>query len=98
MQAVHIISALAQPTRLKAFVQLSRALPHGLSAGELARLIGTPANTMSVHLAILARAGLISSERAGRNTVFKAKPQAISDLALFLMTGCREGQARDPTN
>ena len=93
MHAIQVMSALAQPTRLEVFTQLARARPDGLSAGALAKLIGTPANTMSVHLAILTRAGIISSEKAGRNVVFKAEPDAIRDLALFLMHDCCLGCA-----
>ena len=34
--------------------------PEGLPAGEVARLLEVPQNTMSTHLAVLTRAGLIS--------------------------------------
>lgn len=93
MHAIQLMSALAQPTRLEVFTQLARARPDGLAAGELAKRVGTPANTMSVHLAILHRAGLISSEKTGRNVVFRAEPDAIRDLALFLMHDCCLGCA-----
>lgn len=91
IQAIQIMSALAQPTRLEVFTQLARARPDGLAAGELAKRVGTPANTMSVHLAILNRAGLISSEKVGRNTIFRAEPDAIHELALFLTRDCCAG-------
>lgn len=93
MQAIQVMSALAQPTRLEVFTQLARARPEGLSAGELARLVGTPANTMSVHLAILSRAGLISSVKSGRHIMYRAEPDAVRDLALFLMHDCCLGCA-----
>lgn len=93
MQAIQIMSALAQPTRLEVFTQLARARPDGLAAGELAKRVGTPANTMSVHLAILNRAGLISSEKTGRSVIFRAEPEAIRDLTLFLMHDCCLGCA-----
>ncbi len=55
MEAIEVMSALAQPTRLEVFTQLARARPDGLSSGALAERVGTPANTMSAHLAILSR-------------------------------------------
>ncbi len=88
MKAIELMSALAQPTRLDVFAQLARARPDGLSAGSLAERLGTPANTMSAHLAILSRAGLISSTKAGRNIIYTAEPNAVRDLALFLTHDC----------
>lgn len=88
MQAIQMMSALAQPTRLEVFTQLSRSLPEGLSSGTLAESIGTPANTMSAHLAILSRAGLITSKKKGRSIVYRAEPDAVRALASFLTRNC----------
>ena len=52
------LAALAQSTRLEAFRLLVSREPDGIAAGELARLLSIPLNTMSSHLAVLARAGL----------------------------------------
>jgi DNA-binding transcriptional ArsR family regulator len=43
--------------------------PHGLAAGEIARRAAVPHNTMSAHLAVLSRAGLVRPERRGRSIV-----------------------------
>lgn len=88
MKAIEVMSALAQPTRLEVFTHLARARPDGLAPGALAERIGTPASTMSVHLTILSRAGLISSTKSGRSIIYKADPDAVRDLALFLMHDC----------
>lgn len=93
MKAIEVMSALAQPTRLEVFTHLARSRPDGLSPGQLAERIGTPASTMSVHLTILSRAGLISSTKAGRSITYRAEPEAIRDLALFLMHDCCLGCA-----
>jgi ArsR family transcriptional regulator len=61
--AIEALAALAQATRLEAMRRIIRHAPDGLAAGEVARLLEVPANTMSTHLAILARAGLIDAER-----------------------------------
>lgn len=91
MHAIQVMSALAQPTRLEVFTQLARACPDGLPAGELAKSIGTPANTMSVHLAILSRAGLISSVKSGRHIMYKAEADVVRHLADFLLHDCCVG-------
>lgn len=46
--AIAALGALAQTTRLETFRLLVRYEPDGIPAGELARLIDVPQNTMSV--------------------------------------------------
>nr|WP_321445340.1 metalloregulator ArsR/SmtB family transcription factor [uncultured Cohaesibacter sp.] len=87
-QALAILSALGQETRLKAFRLLSVAGNEGIGAGSLARQLGTPHNTLSTHLAILTRAGLISSQRSGRNITYRIVPESLSNLLLFLLADC----------
>lgn len=87
-QALAILAALGQETRLKAFRLLSVAGDEGIGAGALAKHLGTPHNTLSTHLAILSRAGLISSERSGRNITYRIVPESLSDLLLFLLADC----------
>src|SRR6266849_2749019 len=52
------LAALAQPTRLDVFRLLLKHEPDGLAAGDIARALTVPQNTMSAHLSILSRAGL----------------------------------------
>ena len=93
MKAITVMSALAQPTRLAVFSLLSRVGDDGLIAGELADQTGTPANTMSAHLTILSQAGLVTSRRQGRNIFYTALPDAIRQLAVFLIKDCCDGCA-----
>ena len=65
--AIAAFSALAQPTRLDVFRILVRQEPDGLAAGEIARRLNVPHNTLSTHLAILHRAGLVTAERHSRS-------------------------------
>jgi ArsR family transcriptional regulator, arsenate/arsenite/antimonite-responsive transcriptional repressor len=90
--AIDALSALAQPTRLEVFQLLVRQEPHGLPAGEIARRLDVPHNTMSTHLAILSRAGLISGERHSRSLIYRIKLQAVRQLVLFLLRDCCNGQ------
>ena len=91
-QAIIAFSALAQPTRLEVFRLLMEYEPNGLPAGEIARRIGVPHNTMSTHLAILTRAGLIEAERQSRSIVYRAQLDAVRTLAGFLVKDCCGGR------
>jgi DNA-binding transcriptional ArsR family regulator len=84
-------SALAQPTRLDVFRLLVRHEPDGLPAGEIARQLDVPQNTMSTHLAILARAKLVSSERQSRSIIYRADLDTLRALTLFLAKDAAQG-------
>lgn len=87
------LSALAQPTRLDTFRLLVRQEPDGLPAGEIARQLDVPQNTMSAHLAILARAGLVRSQRQSRSIVYRADLDILRAVMLFLVKDCCGGRA-----
>ena len=90
--AIDALGALAQATRLDTFRLLVRSGPDGLPAGEVARRLGVPQNTMSAHLAILARAGLVTAERQSRVVLYRAELDALRELTLFLVKDCCEGR------
>lgn len=90
--AIDAFSALAQPTRLEAFRLLVRQEPDGLPAGEIARRLDVPHNTMSTHLAILTRAGLITVERQSRSMIYRVELKTVRKLVLFLLKDCCHGQ------
>ena len=69
-----------------------RAGAEGAPAGAVAEAVGAPANTMSVHLAQLQRAGLVSAEREGRVIRYRAEYDAVRDLIAFLIADCCEGR------
>lgn len=90
--AIDVLSALAQPTRLAAFRTIMAHEPDGLPAGDVARLLAVPQNTMSTHLAILARAGLIGSERQGRTVVYRADIDRVRQITSYLVNDCCGGR------
>jgi protein-tyrosine-phosphatase/DNA-binding transcriptional ArsR family regulator len=92
--AIATLDALAQPTRLAAVRRLLAAWPDALSSGELARLCGTPPTTLSDHLAVLASAGLVRAERAGRTINYRAEAATLRQLMVFLAKDCC-GDRRD---
>jgi DNA-binding transcriptional ArsR family regulator len=91
-QAIDALSALAQTTRLDAFRLLVSREPEGVSAGELARLVAIPQNTMSTHLSTLARAGLVRGERQSRSIIYRADLERFRDVTLFLLKDCCGGR------
>ncbi|WP_084253335.1 ArsR/SmtB family transcription factor [Sphingomonas pituitosa] len=90
--ATAALAGLAQATRLDAFRLLVRHEPEGLPAGEIARQMGVPQNTMSTHLAVLARAGLVTAERRSRSIVYRANLGRLRVLTLFLAKDCCQGR------
>ncbi len=93
IEAIVGLAALAQSTRLDTFRLLVAREPEGVPAGELARLIEVPQNTMSTHLAILARARLIVGERQSRSIIYRANLERFREVALYLLKDCCGGRA-----
>lgn len=91
-EAIEGFSALAQITRLGAFRYLVSCCPEAKNAGEIARRCKVPHNTMSTHLAILERAGLVSSERQGREVLYSADVDGLRALVGFLANDCCGGR------
>jgi DNA-binding transcriptional ArsR family regulator len=91
--AVKRLSALAQDARMEVFRLLVKAGPEGLAAGEIARTLDTPANTMSAQLLVLANANLIKARRDGRSIIYAVDYTAMSDLLIFLTEDCCGGRA-----
>ncbi|MBB2204964.1 ArsR/SmtB family transcription factor [Gluconacetobacter takamatsuzukensis] len=86
------LGALAQPTRLDTFRLLVRHEPEGLAAGEIARRLDVPQNTLSAHLAIMARAGLVAATRHGRSIVYRADLATFRALTFHLVRDCCDGR------
>ena len=82
--------ALANETRLRVLAWLKDPPAHFPGAGETAELgvcvgllqqkAGTSASTMSVHLAILQRAGFVVSTRRGQWTYYRRDETRIRDF------------------
>jgi DNA-binding transcriptional ArsR family regulator len=85
------LAALAQSTRLDAFRLLVRHEPGGLPAGEIARRLAVPHNTMSSHLNVLSRARLVRSERHSRSIIYRAALDRFGEVAAFLLSDCCGG-------
>lgn len=98
--ALEVLAALAQPSRLEVFRLLVRYLPYGLSAGDIARLLLVPHNSLSTHLAALEQAGLLVSRREGRSIIYAANRARALRLGAFLLQDCCgvTGKICDPSD
>ncbi len=84
--------ALAQESRLKVFRLLIRAGTGGMAAGDIARALEVPPNTMSSHLAILSRAKLVTARKEGRSVIYAVNLAGTRELLLFLVEDCCQGE------
>lgn len=89
--AISALAALAQPTRLAIFRLLIKHEPVGITAGVIAETIGAPHNTLSTHLAILVRAGLLRSSREGRTIIYRSDVEGMRSVIAFLVDDCCDG-------
>lgn len=91
--AVKRLSAIAQDARLEVFRLLVRSGPEGTAAGDIARTLDVPANTLSAQLLVLSNAGLVRARRQGRSIIYAINFEAMRDLLVFLTEDCCGGRA-----
>jgi DNA-binding transcriptional ArsR family regulator len=90
--AIDAFAALAHPTRLAVFRLLVNRAPMDVPALAIAEALRAKPSTLSGHLAILRRAGLVGSARHQREIRYSARLTAIGDLVTFLLSDCCNGQ------
>jgi len=95
ISASSCLEALGQPTRLDVFRLLVKAGEPGLPFGEIQEMTGVPASTLSHHLATLARAGVISQTKQGRQNYSAADFTTMHALVEFLTAECCTLAAHD---
>ena len=91
VQATVAFSALSHETRLTVFKLLIKEGEQGLSAGIIARQLKVQPSTLTAHLHILRRAGLIQSTRQQQKILYSANIQGTRDLLYFLTQECCQG-------
>ncbi len=90
---VKALAALAQETRLRLFRLLVVAGKNGLTPGKMAETLNVTPTALSFHLKELSHAGLVTTERDGRNIIYRAEFAAMDALLGFLTTECCQGQS-----
>lgn len=93
IDALACLNALAQEHRLNLFRLLVQAGEDGMAVGELAAATGLAGATLTNHLHILRRAGLVSDERRGRVIQCRANYPQMNTLLGFLSENCCAGSA-----
>jgi DNA-binding transcriptional ArsR family regulator len=94
--AVALLGALAQDSRLQVYRLLVQAGPEGMAATEIAERLGIPGNTLSFHLKTLSHADLVQSHRAGRFIYYSTNYEQMNALLEFLTDNCCSGQSCAP--
>jgi ArsR family transcriptional regulator, arsenate/arsenite/antimonite-responsive transcriptional repressor len=89
--AIKRLAALAQESRLAVFRLLVKAGRDGIAAGEIARALDIPPNTLSAQLTLLANADLVVSRREGRSIIYAVDYESMSQLLVYLMEDCCQG-------
>jgi len=77
-----VFRALADPTRRAIFEELSRQGEQTVHA--LTHYAGVSQPAVSKHLAVLKRARLVRHRRAGRETHYRARPDALAPMVDWL--------------
>jgi DNA-binding transcriptional ArsR family regulator len=84
---VEAFKALAHLSRLQIVFFLVRA-GRELAAGEIQAELEIPGPTLSHHLDVLRRAGLVQSRREERFIYYAIRPDTVSDLVRLLTACC----------
>lgn len=90
--ALDALAALGQETRLDVFRLLVKAGRDGLTAGGISDALGVLPNTLSTHLGVLARSGLVRATRDGRSIAYAADLSAMQTLVVYLLRDCCGGK------
>ena len=90
-QAIEAMMALAHETRLAIFRVLVNAGPAGLPAGTISTRLRVTPSTLSHHLSVLERAGLLVSRRLRRQIFYACAYDAIRGVVEFLTNDCCRG-------
>ena len=64
-----------------------------MAAGEIAKALDVPQNTMSAHLSTLSQAGLVLADRQGRSIIYRADLNGVREMTLFLLKDCCGGNS-----
>ncbi|MEM7172614.1 MAG: metalloregulator ArsR/SmtB family transcription factor [Pseudomonadota bacterium] len=87
-QAIQMMAALSQETRLRIVRYLVRRGAQGASAGEIGIKVKAASSRASFHLSALEQAGVISSERQSRHIIYRAEVKKLGRLMSFLLNDC----------
>lgn len=89
--ALDALSAISNATRLGILRALVEAGPDGLAASSIAQKVGATPSRASFHLATMAEAGLVTSERRSREIRYRVEFSTLGALIRYLIEDCCKG-------
>lgn len=92
LKAIEAFAALAQDTRMSIYRLLVKQASNSIRASEISDRLKIVPSTLSGHLAILKRAGLLQATRHQREIHYAADIEAMNALISFLLQDCCDGQ------
>ena len=90
--AAEQFAALGNSIRLECFRYVIRAGAAGRCAGDIARELKVAPSTLSSHLGVLQRCGLLTSRRDRQQVIYAVEAEHVRDLVAFLLDDCCQGQ------
>ncbi len=87
-RALAAFASISNETRLRIVKLLMAAGKDGMAAGDIAKALKASPSRTSFHLAGLAEAGLIASNRKARHIVYAANFEAMGALISYLIEDC----------
>jgi len=88
-ETVSALRAVGEQTRWRV-MRLLASKRHGMAAGDIADALQVRQNTLSSHIAVLKRCGLLDGHRQGRQIVYVADAENIRRLAAQLLVSLGE--------
>ncbi|QQZ08930.1 ArsR/SmtB family transcription factor [Heyndrickxia vini] len=76
-----VFQAIADPTRRRLLQLLSE---NEMSIASITKCFSISRTAINKHLKVLSEAGLVTSQRMGRETRYKLKPEPLSELKQWL--------------
>lgn len=85
-----LFRSLAHPTRIQVLEVLSADPDHTASVSRLLAATGAEASVLSQHLAVLKRAGVVTSARTGNAVVYSLSRPLVAELLVVARAFLRE--------
>lgn len=86
--ALECFAALAQESRMNIVRLLVQNAPTELSVSEIAQRLDIVPSTLSSHLGVLRRSGLVRSKRQQKEIHYSINMDGLGDLVRFLLEDC----------
>lgn len=91
-RAVEAFQALGHQIRMRVFRLLMQEGPSGLPAGKIGQILNVTPSTLSTHLHVLKRAGLLMSSRHKQQISYAVDIEGTRRILIFLTQDCCKGR------